>query len=127
MKRLTLALCAALALSVAAPALSQYPPEPGMGPNNQYGDPVCGAWVNDVWQPNGQCPGYAVGPRRARVAGTIVFVRGHLVTLQLSDRQLTINDMPALQREETGRVAVGRAIVAYGYWRDGNFYATYLE
>ena len=42
-----------------------------MGPNNQYGDPICGVWVNGVWTGNGHCPGYAVGPRRARVAGTI--------------------------------------------------------
>lgn len=123
MKRFILALGAAvLAGSLAIPAHAQY-----MGPNNRYGDPVCGVWANGVWQDNGQCPGYAVGPTRARVAGTIVFVRGHLVTLQLSDRQLTINDEPALRRQETGRVAVGRQIVAYGYWNDGNFYATALE
>lgn len=98
-----------------------------MGPNNQYGDPICGVWVSGVWQPNGHCPGYAVGPRRARVAGTITIVRGHLVTVQLADRSIVINDQPALNRQMSGRVAVGRQIVAYGYWRDGNFYATAME
>jgi len=98
-----------------------------MGPNNQYGDPRCGAWVNSVWTPNGNCPGYAVGPRRARIAGTITAVRGHLVTVQLADRTIVINDQPALNRETSGRVAVGRQVVAYGYWRDGNFYATAME
>jgi hypothetical protein len=98
-----------------------------MGPNNQYGDPICGVWLNGVWQPNGHCPGYAVGPRRARVAGTITIVRGHLVTVQLADREIVINDQPALNRQTSGRVAVGRQIIAYGYWRDGNFYATAME
>jgi hypothetical protein len=97
------------------------------GPNNQYGDPICGAWAAGVWQPNGHCPDYAVGPRRARIAGTITIVRGHLVTLQLADRSLVINDQPALNRETSGRVAVGRSLVAYGYWHDGTFYATAME
>jgi hypothetical protein len=97
------------------------------GPNNQYGDPICGAWAAGVWQPNGHCPGYVVGPRRARIAGTITFVRGHLVTLQLADRTLVINDQPALNRQTSGRVAVGRSLVAYGYWRNGSFYATAME
>jgi hypothetical protein len=98
-----------------------------MGPNNQYGDPICGTWASGAWQDNGHCPGYAVGPHRARVAGTITSVSGHLVTLQLSDRSLTINDQPALNRETSGRVAVGRQVIAFGYWRLGNFYATALE
>lgn len=142
-------LAAALAVALTTPAFAQQPMQQtqqttttttttvdpnadisdpaAMGPNNQYGDPVCGAWAGGVWTPNGHCPGYAVGPHRARVAGTITAVRGHLVTLQLSDRTLVINDQPALNRETSGRVAVGRQIVAYGYWRDGNFYATAME
>lgn len=98
-----------------------------MGPNNQYGDPVCGTWMSGTWTPNGHCPGYAVGPRRARVAGTITAVRGHLVTIQQADKTLVINDQPALNRETSGRVAVGRQIIAYGYWDSGNFYATAME
>ena len=113
-----LTLVAGLAAAASAPAFAQ------VGPNNLYGDPVCGAWVNGVWQDNGQCPGYVTGPHRARISGTITFVRGHLVTVQLADRSLVINDRPALAREQTGRVAVGRQIIAYGYWRDGNFFAT---
>jgi hypothetical protein len=98
-----------------------------MGPNNQYGDPMCGAWANGTWQPNGHCPGYAVGPHRARVAGTIIAVKGHLVTVQQATQTITINDQPALFRQTSGRVAVGRQIIAYGYWRDGNFFATAME
>jgi hypothetical protein len=97
------------------------------GPNNQYGDPICGTWASGVWTANGHCPGYSVGPRRARVAGTITSVRGHLVTVQMADRTIVINDQPALNRETSGRVAVGRQMIAYGYWRDGNFFATAME
>jgi hypothetical protein len=116
-----LTLAAALGVAASAPAFAQ------SGPSDRYGDPVCGAWVNGVWQDNGQCPGYVAGPQRTRISGTITFVRGHLVTVQLADKQLVINDEPALYRETTGRVAVGRQIVAFGYWRDGSFYATEIE
>ena len=98
-----------------------------MGPENRYGDPICGVWSSGVWQDNGHCPGYAAGPHRARVAGTITAVKGHLVTVQQADRSIVINDQPALNRQTTGRVAVGRQIVAYGYMRDNNFYATVIE
>jgi hypothetical protein len=98
-----------------------------MGPNNQYGDPICGTWTSGTWTPNGHCPGYVVGPHRARVAGTITAVKGHLVTIQQADKALVINDQPALNREMSGKVAVGRQVIAYGYWRDGNFYATAME
>jgi len=145
-------LAAALAAALAAPAFAQTAPmqqtqqttttttttvdkDPNAdlndtaawGPNHQYGDPICGVWTSGVWTPNGHCPGYTVGPRRARVAGTITAVNGHLVTVQLADRTLVINDQPALNRQMSGRVAVGRQIVAYGYWRGGNFYATAME
>lgn len=98
-----------------------------MGPDSRYGDPICGDWVNGVWQDNGHCPGYAAGPHRMRVAGTITVVKGHLVTVQQSDREMVINDQPALNRQTTGHVAVGRQIVAYGYMRDNVFYATIIE
>ncbi|HTZ53768.1 MAG TPA: hypothetical protein VMB20_01800 [Candidatus Acidoferrum sp.] len=126
-------LTAALGVALSLPALSQTDPNAdlndtaAMGPGNQYGDPICGEWDNGVWQPNGHCPGYVVGPHRARVAGTITIVRGHLVTIQQADKTIVINDQPALNRQMSGRVAVGRQIVAYGYWRDGNFYATAME
>jgi len=157
MKYTSLALAALLALSTGAVAMAQVPqdqPTPGtttqqttttttttvdqdpnadvndsaaMGPNDQYGDPICGAWANGAWTPNGHCPSYAVGPHRARVAGTITAVKGHLVTVQQATQTVVINDQPALNREQTGKVAVGRQIVAYGYWAGGNFYATIIE
>jgi len=92
-----------------------------------YGDPACGVWANGVWQPNGRCPGYVVGTRRARVAGTITAVKGHLVTVQQATQTIVINDQPALNRQTSGRVAVGRQIVAYGYWRGRSFFATAME
>jgi hypothetical protein len=51
-------------------------------------------------------------------------VKGHLVTIQQTNRSLVINDQPALDHKQTGKVAVGRQVVAYGYWQDGTFYAT---
>lgn len=152
MKRMTLVLIATLTVWAVAPALAQpVPPQTtqqttttttttvdtdpnadlndtrAIGPNNAYGDPICGVWNNGVWQDNGHCPDYVTGPHRARVAGTITIVKGHLVTVQQADRNVVINDQPALNRMQTGRVAVGRQIVAYGYWKDNNFYATVIE
>ena len=90
-----------------------------------YIDTRCGTWVNDVWVPNGSCPPEnPSGLRHEAVAGTITGVTGHLVTVQQTGRSLTINDQPALDRQQTGKVAVGRQIVAYGYWDSGTFYAT---
>ncbi|HEY5340851.1 MAG TPA: hypothetical protein VIK27_07485 [Candidatus Aquilonibacter sp.] len=150
-KSIALVLAAALAGALTIPALAQTTPDQtqthrttttttttvdrgadtddtaAMGPDNQYGDPICGAWASSVWQANGHCPGYVVGKRRARVAGTITAVKGHLVTLQQADKSLVINDQPALNRQTSGHVAVGRQLVAFGYWRDGNFYATAME
>ena len=95
-----------------------------LGPSGQYGDPICGIWQNGQWVGNMRCPGYLVGPKRAKVDGTITEVKGHLVTVQMSTRTVVINDQPALQRETSGKVAVGRQITAYGYWSSGTFYAT---
>ena len=90
-----------------------------------YDNPYCGAYQNGVWVANTNCgPEAASYGRIARVSGTIIKVQGHLVTLQQSDRQIVINDQPALDMQATGRVAVGRQVVAYGYWRAGTFYAT---
>ncbi|HEV7179780.1 MAG TPA: hypothetical protein VGN11_07910 [Candidatus Baltobacteraceae bacterium] len=98
-----------------------------MGPSGQYGDPICGVWQNGTWVGNTRCPGYHYGPHRVRVAGTITAVKGHLVTVQMSEKSVVINDQPALDRQTTGKVAVGRQIIAYGYWNGGTFYATSLE
>lgn len=97
------------------------------GPNSQYGDPICGTWTNGTWTPNGHCPDYKVGPHRARVAGTITKVNGHLVSVQQATRTVVLNDQPALNNKMTGKVATGRQIVAYGYWVGQNFYATVIE
>lgn len=58
------------------------------------------------------------------VSGTITSVSGNQVTLQQSNGTITINSQPALNQKMTGRVAVGRQVVADGYWLHGTFYAT---
>jgi hypothetical protein len=120
-----------------------------VGPHNPY----CGAWSDGTWTPNGNCvnettttttvttqraamPGgdrddVAAAPNPGRVAqrvsGTITAVRGHLVTIQQSNNDLVIDDQPALDDEDTGRVAVGRVVTAHGYWQDGTFYANRFD
>src|SRR5262252_8966012 len=76
-----------------------------------YIDTACGTWINDVWIPNGRCAAESSSPRHDSVAGTITIVKGHLVTLQQSARALVINDQPALNAKQTGKVAVGREVV----------------
>ncbi|HEV3153470.1 MAG TPA: DUF5666 domain-containing protein [Candidatus Baltobacteraceae bacterium] len=58
------------------------------------------------------------------LSGTITAVSGNQVTLQQATRSLTVNDQPALNAKATGPVAVGRQVVADGYWLHGVFYAT---
>jgi hypothetical protein len=62
-----------------------------------------------------------------RVGGTITAVSGHLVTLQQSRGTVVINDQPALTAKATGEIAVGRQVVALGYWQHGTFYANSVE
>ena len=100
----------------AAPGEVTYP---APGPGEAY----CGTWTNGQWMPNGAC---GATDYRSRVAGTITSVKGHLVTIQQTAQSLVINDQPALDHQTSGRVAVGRQVVAYGYWRNGTFYATRL-
>lgn len=97
---------------------------PAFADESTYIDTSCGSWVNDEWVPNGNCPPDSSHRRHDHVSGTISIVKGHLVTVQQSNRQVVINDQPALDAKQTGKVAVGRMIVAYGYWLDDNFYAT---
>jgi hypothetical protein len=116
--------CALVALP-SLPAVAQ-PVNPG--PSTVFDNPYCGSVQDGVWISNGNC-GPASSPRDesiARVSGTITSVRGHLVTLQQSDRAIVVNDQRALEMRTTGRVAVGRQIEATGYWRTGTFYATSL-
>ena len=114
MNRWLIATTALLGLVLIAPVGAQTP----------YLDSNCGTWQGDTWVANGNCPGAI--HRHERVAGTITIVKGHLVTVQQSDRTVVIDDSLALQNQLTGRVAVGRQIVAHGYWDGANFYATMI-
>jgi hypothetical protein len=89
-----------------------------------YTDTACGTWQADTWTPNGTCTGDV--KRHARVEGTITIVKGHLVTIQQGTGTVVIDDTPALNNQFSGKVAVGRRIVAHGYWVGDNFYATII-
>lgn len=115
MKRSVGVFCALLSLGFALPAGAQAPP---------YVDTHCGVWQGDTWVSNGNCPPGTY--RHERLAGTITGVKGHLVTVQQTERTLVIDDTQALNNQLTGRVAVGRRIVAHGYWDNGTFYATII-
>jgi hypothetical protein len=92
--------------------------------SSPYTDTTCGTWQGDNWTPNGSCTGDV--KRHARIEGTITIVKGHLVTVQQSTGTVVIDDTPALSNQFTGKVAVGRRIVAHGYWDGNNFYATII-
>jgi hypothetical protein len=98
-----------------APVFADEPP---------YVDTTCGGWVNDDWVPNGKCVPENPEIKHATVSGTITSVKGHLVTVQQATQEVVINDKPALDAKQSGKVAVGRIIVAYGFWQGQNFYAT---
>jgi hypothetical protein len=93
-------------------------------PDAPYADTACGTWQGDTWTPNGTCTGEL--KRHAVVEGTITIVKGHLVTVQQSTGTVVVDDTPALNNQFTGKVAVGRRIVAHGYWDANNFYATII-
>jgi hypothetical protein len=90
-----------------------------------YNDTTCGTWNVDTWVPSGTCSDPTVR-KHEKIAGTITSVKGHLVTVQQTDRTMVIDDTPALSNQLTGKVGVGRRIVAHGYWDNGTFYATLL-
>ena len=113
----------AAAMSIPAAAQSMQGMQNTQSP---YVDSRCGSWHDNTWVSNGNCTGPMMY-RHQRIAGTIVAVRGHLVTVQQSTRRVVINDAPALNRQTSGRVAVGRQIIAHGYWRGGVFYATMIQ
>jgi hypothetical protein len=111
-----LTLAVIISALMAAPAVAQTPP---------YVDSQCGTWQGDTWVPGGSnCTDSTY--KHERLAGTIVSVKGHLVTLQQTTRTLVIDDTQALNNQLTGKVAVGRQVVAHGYWANGTFYATLL-
>ena len=89
-----------------------------------YMDTSCGAWQGDSWTPSGTCTGDV--KRHARIEGTITIVKGHLITVQQSTGTIVIDDTPALNNQFSGKVAVGRQILAHGYWDGNNFYATII-
>ncbi|HEY8314033.1 MAG TPA: hypothetical protein VIG51_07635 [Candidatus Baltobacteraceae bacterium] len=89
-------------------------------------------------QNNGNCGNYGngnggYGGRNQRggnsqVSGLIVGVNGNQITLQEGiGRQIRVNDQPALDRQQTGRVYVGRSVTAYGYYQNATFYATSIQ
>jgi hypothetical protein len=86
--------------------------------------PDCGTWQSGTWVPSGACGN---SDYRSHVAGTITSVKGHLVTLQQTTQSLVINDQPALDGQATGKIGVGRQVIANGYWRSGVFYATSIH
>ncbi|HEY8313007.1 MAG TPA: DUF5666 domain-containing protein [Candidatus Baltobacteraceae bacterium] len=61
------------------------------------------------------------------LSGTITGVTGSSVTLQQANRSLVVNDQPALNRKATGNVAVGRQVIANGYWLHGVFYVNSFD
>lgn len=112
-------ICAALlSTALAAPATAQ---TTTTGP---YVDASCGVWQGDTWVPNGSCT--TVVYKHQKLAGTITSVKGHLVTIQQTQGTMVIDDSKALNNQMTGKVAVGRQVVAHGYWDNGTFYATML-
>ncbi len=115
----TILTAAAGAFCATSVASAQGAPPP---PTTPYNDSYCGSWQGDTWTPNGNCPSIAY--KHEVVTGTIVSVKGHLVTVQQANKQSVIDDTAALSNQSSGRVAVGRQIVAHGYWEGENFYAT---
>jgi hypothetical protein len=96
-----------------------------------YVDSKCGRWDTDTWISNNTCVEDASDVttmhKHERLSGTITSVSGNMVTIQQADRTVVINDQPALNRKTSGQVAVGRTLVAHGYWDAGTFYATILN
>ncbi len=83
-------------------------------PNNPHNCANNGGW-------NGQ-------KGNSTLRGTITSVNGNQVTLMAGfGNVVTINDQPALNNQQTGRVVVGRYVTAYGYYQNGIFYATSLQ
>lgn len=122
---------------LAAPVVAQA--ASGLGPDSPY----CGAWVGSVWKPNGNCTVPAASRTtnttiaaetssattngtpnsvQQRVHGMIVGWSDNMLTLQRGKLQLTVNDQPAIDHHATGRIEMGRKVIAEGYWKDGTFF-----
>lgn len=115
----TIGLAATAAAQQGAPDVAPAPQQPAV--TAPAPAPDCGTWQSGTWVPSGAC---GANDYRSHVAGTVTAVKGHLVTLQQSTQSMVVNDQPALERQDTGKVAVGRQVFAVGYWRSGTFYAT---
>lgn len=100
--------------------------------NGQYNGQYSGQNNGQYGQQNGQ---YNCNPNggngqqgNSTLRGTITSVNGNQVTLMAGfGNNVTINDQPALNNQQTGRVVVGRYVTAYGYYQNGIFYATSLQ
>lgn len=91
-----------------------------------YRSSQCGYWNNGVWVAQPCAP----PPRRrqAALSGTIVGVNNNLLTVQTGPQQtVLVNDQPALNRDDTGRIYTGRIITAYGHWDGGQFVALTID
>jgi hypothetical protein len=113
-----------VALSVGPIAAQTAPPDMASPAADASPYPDCGTWQSGTWVPSGAC---GSTDYRSHVSGTITSVKGHLVTLQQTTQTLVINDQPALDQQATGKIGVGRQVVAVGYWRSGVFYATRIH
>lgn len=90
--------------------------------NGQYGYGASGQYGYGA--PYG-CPSMQ---GNAMVRGMIVAVNGNQVAIaQSGGAPILVNDGPALQNRLSGPVAVGRYVVAFGYWQSGVFFATRIQ
>jgi hypothetical protein len=99
-------------------------------PNNPHNGQYNGQYGQQNGQYNNCYPnGGGNGQQgNSTLRGTITSVNGNQVTLMAGFGQsVTINDQPALNNQQTGRVVVGRYVTAYGYYQNGIFYATSLQ
>lgn len=85
-------------------------------------DLSCGYRSSDgVWNAT-RCPTEAPGV--TDVAGTIVAINNNMLTVQVGPtQQVTMNDLPALSRGQTGPLYTGRVVMVRGYWDAGEFMA----
>jgi hypothetical protein len=89
-----------------------------------YQSSPCGYWSGDMWVSTPCTP----RQEHAAVSGTIVGVDSNMLTLQVGPTQtVLVNDGPALNRMDTGRIYAGRVITAYGYWDGDEFVATSIS
>ncbi len=85
-----------------------------------YQSSPCGYWSEGEWVPEPCHP----RANHSAISGTIVGVSANRLTVQTGPMQaVVVNDEPALNARDTGRIYAGRLITAYGYWNGGEFVA----